>query len=299
MHTDSQEPSIRDVVLFESATAPYDARWSKAPPIRARFDLGNGVYIERLQAALNRLVKSACAFRGHNWHIEMNALATLYAFVKDAPAGDSWDADQALQIAVALSRLCHPTSVGLEFAARVFAPGARHATDYVVEPSLIAGHGNQAFIPDPASRNWLSPADISNLPAMISAFHIAPDRVQRAAWFHEYASRTEHVPVRLTLAVTGIEALVHVERHRSTRQFVIGACGLAADAGLTFSETDAANAYDQRSRSAHGSTIQAAASPLLISVEAILRAALKRALIDAGYASVFGADASIRNRFPL
>lgn len=295
----SEEPPVRDVVLFESGTAASDPRWAASPPIRARVDLGNSVYIERLPDNINRLVKSACAFRGHNWHIEMGALPTLYAFVRDAPAGDRWDGDQSLQIAVALSRLCHPTSIGLEFAARVFAPGERHTTDYVVEPSLIAGHGNQAFIPDPDSRNWLSPADVADLPVMIDAFGSAPDRVQRAAWFHEYASRTEHVPVRLTLAVTGIEALVHVERQRSTRQFVAGACGLALDAGLTFSEADATSAYDQRSRSAHGATVLAEASPLLISVETILRAAIKRALVDPEYASTFGEDANIRTRFPL
>ena len=68
---------------------------------------------------------------------------------------------------------------------------------------------------------------------------------------------------------------------------------------LTFSEADARSAYDQRSRSAHGATVQAEASPLLISVEAILRAAIKRALVDAEYASIFGEDASIRTRFPL
>jgi len=299
MPTGSQEPPVRDLVLFESGRAIADDRWAASPPIRAKIDLGSGVYIERLPSEVNRVVKSACAFRGHNWHIEMDTLPTLYAFARDAPDGDRWDDSQALQVAIALSRLCHPTSIGLEFAARVFAPGVRHSTDYLVEPSLIAGHGNQAFIPDPAGRDWLSPPDVLDLPVMIAAFSAAPERVRRAAWFHEYASRTEHIPVRLTLAVTGIEALVHVERQRSTRQFVAGLCGLSADVGLTFSEDDAFNAYDQRSRSAHGTTVQAEASPLLIEVEVTLRAGLKRALVDLNYGATFADDASIRRRFPL
>jgi hypothetical protein len=294
---DIPEPSVRDVVLFESDRAAVDPRWISHPPIRTRIDLGGGVCIQPLPGELSRFVKSACAFRGHNWRIVMHTLPTPYAFVRDLPDGDRWDADQQLQVAIALSRLCNPTSIGLEFAARVYAPGIRHPTEYLVEPSLIAGHGNQAFIPDSAGRNWLTTEDVVDLPAMIAAFATVPERVRRAAWFHEYASRIEHVPVRFALTVTGIEALVHVERWRSTRQFVSGACGLAKDVGLPFTDADATSAYDQRSRYAHGATVHAAAPALLISVEAVLRAALKRTLLDPEYGAVFAEDARIRERF--
>ena len=37
-----------------------------------------------------------------------------------------------------------PTSIALEYAARVYAPGVRQA-DYVIQPALISGHGNQAL----------------------------------------------------------------------------------------------------------------------------------------------------------
>ena len=142
------ESEIRDVILFETGGDPFDPRTNTFPPIRDRIDVGSNVYVERLPAQLNRMIKSACAFRGHNWDIQMDTLPTLYAFVRDAADTDTWDAEQQLQIAVGLSRLCNPTSIALEYAARVFAPGVRQA-DYVIQPARVAGHGNQAFIPDP------------------------------------------------------------------------------------------------------------------------------------------------------
>ena len=66
---------------------------------------------------------------------------------------------------------------------RVYAPGIRHPDDYQIEHSLIAGHGNQAFIPDPNGRDWLTPTDVSNLSRLQAAFASAPDRIRRAAWF--------------------------------------------------------------------------------------------------------------------
>ena len=293
------EPPIRDVVLFENSGDPFDPRTNDHPPIRERVEVGGGVYIERLPAELNRKIKGACAFRGHNWEIHMDTLPTLYAFIRETNDTDRCDEGEQLQVAVAISRLCNPTSIALEFAARVYAPGVRHQTDYVVQPALIAGHGNQAFMPDPNGRNWLTRDDVGGLPALIAAFGGAPDRIRRAAWFHEYAARTEHVPVRLTLVATGIEALVHLETVRSTRQFVVGATGLASDCGLTFTATQASDAYDQRSRCAHGATVLAAPPPVLIELEAVLRAALRRALLDPAYAGVFLSDANIRTRFPL
>jgi hypothetical protein len=293
------EPDVRDVVLFEDSGDPFDPRRNDHPPIRQRIEVGRGVYIERLPAQLNGVIKSACAFRGHNWEIQMDTLPTLYAFVRDTTDADTWDAGEQLQIAVAVSRFCNPTSIALEYAARVYAPGIRHQTDYVIQPALIAGHGNQAFIPDPNGRNWLTPNDVGNLPALITSFANSPDRVRRAAWFHEYAARTEHVPVRLTLAASGIEALVHVERVRSTRQFVVGAVGLANDCGVAFTEAQATDAYDQRSRYAHGVTVRAAVPQVLIDLEAVLRMAIRRALLDPTYAAVFVSDTSIRARFPL
>jgi hypothetical protein len=107
------------------------------------------------------------------------------------------------------------------------------------------------------------------------------------------------VPIRLSLAAAGIEALVHVERHRSTRQFVVGATGLARDCGIAYTEAEAVDAYDQRSRYAHGASVRAAAAPVLIALEDILRRALVRAMLDVSYSQMFNTDAAIRGRFPL
>lgn len=80
---------------------------------------------------------------------------------------------------------------------------------------------------------------------------------------------------------------------------VVGATGLAADCGLTFTGTQAADAYDERSRYAHGVTVRAAPPPVLTGLEAVLRAAIKKALLEPTYARGFTTDADIRVRFPL
>jgi hypothetical protein len=290
------EPEIRDVVLFEQYVdrhelPPYDT------PINNRIDLAPSLYIERLPGEINRITKAACLCRGHNWDLK-SVMPTLYAFVMDTEDPDKWDATQKLQTAVALSRICHPTSIGLEFSAKVFGAGVRQA-DYVVVPSLIGGHGSQAFIPDPSKRNWLTASDVAELPVLIENLPKAPERVARAFWFHEYCTRTEHVPVRFALAVTALEALVHVERFRSTRQFVAGIRGLASDCGVAFGEDVAAEVYDHRSRYAHGVSVRNEAIPLLTDVETLLRVALHRLLLDPSYSAMFDSDDSIRSRFPL
>ena len=290
------EPPIRDVVLFEHyvdrTNLPAEDR-----PIDTRIDLGSALYIDRLPGEINRITKSACLCRGHNWSLT-SALPTLYAFVMDTEDPDKWDALQRLQTAVALSRICHPTSIGLEWSAKVFARGVRQA-DFVIVPSLIDGHGSHAFVSDTSRRNWLTPHDVATLPRLIESLPAAPERVARALWFHEYCARTEHIPIRCALAVTALEALVHVERVRSTRQFVAGVLGMASDCGIPFSQEKAADVYDHRSRYAHGVSVLTDAVPLLNDLETLLRAVLHKLLMDPAYGDIFRSDDSIRRKFPL
>lgn len=290
------EVAVRDVIPFERSV--WGVERQAHPPIEDRVDLGDGIYIEHLPNHLNQKLQDAWAPRGYHWDLHTHTIPVLYAFVRDTVESADWDGDMKLQVAVALSRFCHPTSIGLEYAATVFGPGVRHQ-DYQIRPAMIVGHGNQAFIPDPNGRNWLTPADVADLPAMIAAFATIPARVQRAVWFHEYAARTEQVPVRLTLVATGIEALVHIERHRSTQQFAVGAVGLAADCDLTYTDAQARNAYDRRSRYAHGVSVSGSPNAVLIDLEAVLRAAIRKTLLDPHYAAIFADDAETRQRFQL
>src|SRR4051812_25151525 len=118
MGNGSEESPIRDVVLFEDSGNRFDPRRTDDPPIFNRVQLAPNVFIERLPAQLNRYVKNACAFRGYNWEIRMDTFPTLYAFVRETKDTAEWDDGQLLQTAVSLSRLCHPTSIGLEFAGK-------------------------------------------------------------------------------------------------------------------------------------------------------------------------------------
>jgi hypothetical protein len=73
---------------------------------------------------------------------------------------------------------------------------------------------------DPNSRNWLTVDDVADLPAMTDAFASVPERVRRAAWFHEYAARTEHVPVRLPPRCRRNRGACSSREEVSTKQFV-------------------------------------------------------------------------------
>lgn len=287
-----------DVVLFEGDGDIGRALDSPEPLIQQRVAIGPGLYVSRLEHEVSRETIAACFPRGRRWDIATNTMPTFYGFVRETPKPFQWDHDQVLQQAVALSRLCHPTSIGLEYAAQVrpLPSGA-----WQIIPGLIAGFGNQAFVADVSRRNWLTAHDVKDLPAMLSALKnpALPKRLERALWAYEYAARTEHVPVRWTLTATAIEALTHVERFRSTHQFVRGATGLAAMCGIGFSEADAKDAYHERSSYAHGATVGPASPPLLVLMENLVRAALRKGLLDPAFASTFDSDASVRASFPL
>lgn len=135
-----------------------------------------------------------------------------------------------------------------------------------------------------------------------------PRRIHNVLWHHEYACRTYFLDYRWTLICTGLEALLHTDRKDSTRQFRRRVPGLASDLGINISETDAYEAYDLRSRLAHGvsflstgTTQGPSASQLLLydRLEDDLRSAVLRGMRDESFGDIFSDDDHIRSRWPI
>jgi hypothetical protein len=285
-----------ELIVYET---PHEHPSSGPIAVSDRVELEGDIFVERLDRDLMRTAKRACLFSGHNWDPSEQA-GCLYAFAKEVPRDRRWDEDGYLTEAIALSRLCHPTSIALEYSATVTF-GARGQIHQVI-PAAHQGHGAQAFVADTTLRNWLTPTDLVDLPDLMRALRTVPrpGRVANAIWLYEYAARTEEISVRWTLTVTAIEALCHVERNRSTSQFVVGVLGLAQRLELPWTEDEARTVYSDRSAFAHGATVQNTAAPgLLIRAEALIRAASKRALLDPAFAALFSDPVTVRAAFPL
>jgi hypothetical protein len=251
-------------------------------------------------------VFTACRPRGQSFD-PVPQFGQLYALWNDDPADPSefsWDPDQSLATAVALSRLIHPTSIGFEYSARVIF-GSDNRIKQII-PGPVSGLLAHAYVTPTAPRNWLTDNDVSVLRSLLASFHVVsadlPPRVQRALWNHEYAFTVQWIEVRWTVVATALESLVHTDRRQSTKQFIDRVTALANRVGVSFSPGDAGRAYDLRSSLAHGQglgTGDDATTALYCRMEEVLRASVRLAIQDAAFRDIFRIDDQIRAAFPL
>jgi len=208
-----------------------------------------------------------------------------------------------LQACVALSRLVHPTSVSLRYAGRIRYNSDSSISD--ISPAYIKGVGVDTFLDSAPKRDWLTEADAIRLRNLLPNLYSSavPERVSRALWFHEYAVRTYYVELRWTLIATGLEALVHTDRHGSTRQFKVRVSQLAKENGIPgMGVSEAEIAYLHRSTVAHGQRLEQLSDSdkrLYNAMETTLRLTILRALEDHSFTSVFTDSEEIRRRWPL
>jgi len=277
-----------------------------APPLQGRFELTDDLWIGPLDEDVAERVLDCCEPPGCWVKKPLRLFHQLYAYVREPvppEAKHKWDADNRLLDCVALSRLVHPTSVSFRYAGQIIYNS--DGTVREVVPGPVQGHGADAWPPNEQDRDWLNDTDLELLKKLVSELPIAnlPPRVWRAFWYHEFAARTGYADVRCTLIVTALEALVHTDRQNSTRQFTERVPQLAADLGVAnLIKDDAETAYDLRSRLSHGQGLAIftqAEREIYEWMELILRAAIKRAILDKQFAVVFSSDDLIRARWLL
>jgi hypothetical protein len=300
----------RDIVIHTNAPIAGKEDTVKAfPPIRERIDLSQEIWVGRLELDVAKAIMDTCEPKTVGVIGPYRQYAHLYAFVRELPVPADiyhWDHDNELTAAIGLSRLIHPTTIGFDYAARIgYEPGGVKE----ICPAQRVGISKEAFLSSNQTRDWLTETDGKALSKIVPGLRKElPRRVHNGLWHHEYAQRTFYVDHRWTLVCTGLEAMVHTDRKRNTAQFTLRVPRLAAEVGVTISEQDAIEAYDLRSRLAHGVSFIATGSEsgpspsqidLYDRLENTLRKAVLRGMKDENFANVLRDDAKVRGRWPI
>jgi hypothetical protein len=297
-YADHDGKSTRPIVYFDD-------------PVQIDGDL----WIAALDEELTKWVLDASEPAGRNYHPH-RIYTGGYAFIRsNAPApkpdeGD-FDPDMRLRTAVALSRLVHPTSIGLGHSVRIKTLGETREKWQIV-PHTEPGVGENAFVLD-VSDNWLVPTDVPALTGLVRAWDptTIPKRIGAALWYHEMAARSYFSDIRWPLLVTALESLVRIKNEQdnkgrsvgSTRAFVtrLGQLG-RYDPTLSVSEPELIEIYEKRSDLVHALALVAMDEPtkaLYRKSERLLRGILRKAIVDAGFANLFVTDKTVSAAFPV
>ncbi len=294
------DKKILDVVIY--CTSPRIDLSRNA--IRNRFNLSNDLRIDRLPRELSDKIIKACEPAGYNFD-PVRQGGQLYSFVRENPPRIhyyKWDPDRRLQLCLALSRIVHPTSVSFEYAARIF-------TDYkgnlqMVVPGPVSGSGSKAFVVDTA-HDFLTEKNGKELKELLKDFEKEQlkDPIARAMFYHEYASRSYEIDVRWTFIATGIEALIHTDRYKSTRQFVMRIQRLSIDVGVgDISESEAEEMYESRCSLSHGQgfgEVTPQKLKLYKKMEDILRFTISKLILDKSFKAFLSDPEKIRQDWPV
>jgi len=304
----------RDIVIHTNAAIfGNEETVRNHPPVNQRVSLSSEIWLGRIDGPVAKAVMDTCERKTLGVAGPVRQFAQLYAFVRELPTHESiygWDRDNRLSATIALSRLIHPTSTGYAYAARVGCDGNGLKEIY---PAEIHGISVDAFLSSNRTRDWLTEPEAKILGQLVvplcqPAGLPLPPRVHNAFWHFEYAIRTYYLDHRWTLVCTGLEALLHTDRIQNTAQFTRRVPKLAAEIGVSLTVSEAEDAYDSRSRLAHGVsflTTGSATSPsatqiqLYDRLEDTLRLAVLRGMQDRLFGDIFRDDNQIRARWPL
>lgn len=244
----------------------------------------------------------------------MGASAPIWrrqAFVRTVDATDpghrhlyARDEDDTLLITLGLSRLVRPHTIACDYAVRHIVE--ENGTERMIPHD--AAEARVAYRIDDGSRGWLDVVEAQQLGALLSAYQPdqLPDRVARALWFCELMVRERYLEDTLPLLVAGLEALLKVGRRQLTEQFAQRSAALAGELSIALAEADARDAYDDRSGIVHGARIDLTQprernrfTRNAALLQQTLRGAVRRAIEDPAFRTLFASDATIRDRWPL
>ena len=310
--------SIRDVLVVPSpGFRASEQEWLNYPPVEAAVDLGRGVRIECVEAALAEQVMNASTPRGLNFEATRQ-FGQLYSFVREVPKTEreswfAWDTSQAISEAVALSRFVLDNGHSLEFAGRVIdrTDGSRQIAPLSQYDGVIAYRARK-------DRDWLTIEEAEELHTLLDDYRAVKntlsDRVKWAFWYADRSCYSRYVHEAIVNVTTGLEALLNTgDDEPVAKQFKIRSQALAAELGISTSKRYWTRLYEIRSGAVHGAPVK-----LLIPIgsdgtqgdppkdfakiakaQDVLRAAIRRAVEDDAFRAVFENDDAIRERWPL
>jgi hypothetical protein len=315
---------IRDVLLVPATDERVsEDEWRDNPPAGdPAVDLGRGLSIvHRLSREENELVMHACEPRGH-FFIPAFPFGVRQAYVHVLPVAEyernpyGWDPEGTISAAYKLSRLVRDNAVSTEYSARIvdYADGQRQ-----VIPGPVSGEWATTYRAG-TGRAWLSAQDAAELRAVLDAYWSSPGivarRLGRAVDRCEGSVHQQFAEEAVRDVVTGLEALLKTGRHQATRQFVQRVPSLARDVGISgVTQRFCEQMYRWRSQGSHGARVTmfsgaaratAGAQPAaarrtldkVVLIQLILRAAIKRALLEPGFRRTFERPSRIRARWP-
>jgi hypothetical protein len=298
-----------DVILhFAAHPAKDPGAVSALPPVAERYYLSDRVWIERLDANVARIIALACNSANYNTP-PIEEEDHLYAFVRKSRLPglfSDFGGTEELGAVVSLSRLVHPTTTGLRYAARVSLVKGEVRRVHAQQPR---GVSLDVFWSEGNRRNWLTAEDASRLRALMPYLlerRPLPKRIHIAYWHHEYAVRTYYVDHRWVLIFTGLDALVNIDPYLGKRKFVSRIKRIAETVGVSASEAELEKAYDLRSNLVHGQhflydfgqPLPKVDVELYDKIEEILRRTLLKTFEEPSFASNFTDESSIKAFLP-
>jgi hypothetical protein len=271
-----------------------------------RFELADDLYVGKIDHATSKIILDFGDPKGYNIVTPTRQWGYFYAFVRNvAEPADiyRWDTDQRLQTTIALSRLIRPTSISFRNAGRIQYNDdgtAKHAF-----PAWLQGIDPDAWLPPEENyRDWLIKEELEELKLLSEQMSRAKlaVRISRALWYHEYAARTYYGEVRWVLVCTALESLLNTHVYNSGAQFRIRVPQLAGEIGVAMSDDHAKKAWGMRSHLSHGGAtgqLKTDEEEIYKKLEKILREALKKSILNDGFAALFADEDAVRLRWPV
>jgi histidyl-tRNA synthetase len=279
--------------------------WKTIP--NERFQLSNDLWVGKLPGDLAAKVIESCEPPGLVEFQPVRQYAQLYAFGRDVNEIEladnfDWDKNNRLYSCIALSRIVHPTTISLAYAARVI----ENNNQLLIYPGPVKGHGSSAFIPKENGRDWLTLENLTELRNLCIRFdwHQLPSRARRALWKHEDTAGDVWLEIRWPKLCSALDGLIHIEGDFETaeRQFILRGYKLAQMLGIAASLRDLEHISKTRySLSIGGQFSQIRGDQLRLYeiLNTIVREAVKKAIFDSEFALILNSDNLLRAKLPL
>lgn len=276
-------------------------------------EISRGIRIERIDRLLAERLFDASALRGEDWR-PVRQFHAVHAYVREVWAdGDDapgvgipgpWDDARRIWPTVQLSRLVRDNGVSTEHAVRrVILKGG--------DEQLIPFGGFETHVVYrlyPREREWLDVDEARQLGMLMDLYqdgqHL-PRRIRRGLRRADAITRERYLEDAMPLVVGGLEALLKVGRDYARAQFSQRVPALAAEVGVELSADFCEEVYKDRSALVHGGDVDLSVTGVLddfgrafVSLQTTLRQAVRRAIEDPSFASVFAEDATISTRWP-
>ncbi len=294
-----KEPKAFEALVFTKVANGSEEDVEEPRPFRGVINIGECVQVGQLSEETFQAILKGCIAPGVNMEKEhVNKREQIYSFIDIFPCFFKREGDKRLIQCMALSRLVFPTSLSTDFYCYIETEGARQN----IYPRN-SGLGTNAFCGE--NRDFLTNKEMEDLKIVCESYWKLPltGRLGNALWYHEYLSYLQHSSVRCSLAVTGLESLIHTCKGYSRKQFVDRIQQLSQAVGSgNLPEKDAEEMYEMRCGIVHGNSMGGVGEkklPLLNKMEEVLRLSLRKSIIDPDFAAIFQNGESIQRQWPV